>query len=84
MDPALRNEGERALKLGAIGKFDASALFLSHEVGQTMLGECLAQCQANVAPANTRPKSNALVLMRCSLTPCRARLCHQLMVVEVS
>ena len=43
MAAALRNEkGERALKLGALRKFDASVLFLSHEVVQTILGECLA------------------------------------------
>jgi hypothetical protein len=43
MDPALRNEkGQRALKIGAVRKFDASALFLSHEVGQTILGDSLA------------------------------------------
>jgi len=43
MDPALRNKkGKRALKLGAVGEFDTSVLFLSHEVVQTILGECLA------------------------------------------
>jgi hypothetical protein len=43
LPPALRNEKrERALKLGAVRKFDTSVLFLSHEVGQTILGECLA------------------------------------------
>jgi hypothetical protein len=31
-----------AHELGAVRKFDASALFLSHEVVQTILGECLA------------------------------------------
>jgi hypothetical protein len=40
----LRDEqGQRALKFGAVGEFDTFVLFLLHEVVQTILGECLAQ-----------------------------------------
>ena len=43
MDPALCNEkGKGALKLGAVGEFDTSVLFLSHEIVQTIPDECLA------------------------------------------